>query len=74
MKGMIVMKSYFIYLSSYTEAKRAARYLTSIKINADVEKTVSGGGCGYGIRVYEKPERVCRLLSAINIRCGKKKS
>lgn len=65
------MKSYFINLSSLTEANRAARYLTSIKINAEVEKTASGGGCGYGIRVYEKPERVCRLLSAINIRCGK---
>jgi len=65
------MKSYFINITSYTEAKRAAKYLMSLKINAEVEKTVSGGGCGYGIRVYEKPERVCRLLSAINIRCGK---
>ena len=65
------MKSYFITLASYTEARRAARYLTAIKINAEVEKSVSGGGCGYGIRVYEPPERVCRLLSAINIRCGK---
>ncbi len=68
------MKSYFINLASYTEARRAARYLGSIKINAEVEKTASGGGCGYGIRVYEKPERVCRLLSAIDIRCGRIKS
>jgi len=65
------MKSYFITLDSYTEARRAARYLSSIKIHADVEKSTSRGGCYHGIRVYEKPERVCRLLSAINVRCGK---
>ncbi|MBO5378144.1 MAG: hypothetical protein J6A41_07135 [Ruminiclostridium sp.] len=68
------MKSYFINLASYTEANRAARYLRSIKINAEVEKGASGGGCSYGIRVYENPERVCRLLSAVNIRCGKIKN
>lgn len=65
------MKSYLIMVESYTEAKRAARYLSSIKIHADVEKSTSRGGCAYGIRVYEQPERVCRLLSAINVRCGK---
>ena len=68
------MKSYFINLTSYTEARRASRYLSSIKIQAEVEKIVSGGGCGYGIRVFEPPERVCRLLSTVNIKCGKIKS
>lgn len=65
------MKSYLIILDSYTEAKRASRYLSSIKIQADVEKSTSRGGCAYGIRVYEKPEKVCRLLSAVNVRCGR---
>lgn len=65
------MKSSMIMLNSHTDAMRAARYLSSIKIRADVEKNTSRGGCVFGIRVYEKPEKVCRLLSAINIRCGK---
>lgn len=65
------MKSRLIMLDSYTEARRAARYLASIKIQADVEKSTSRGGCAYGIRVYEQPEKVCRLLSAVNVRCGR---
>ncbi len=65
------MRSTLIMLNSYTEAVRASRYLSSIKIHADVEKSTSRGGCAYGIRVYEQPEKVCRLLSAINIRCGR---
>ncbi len=64
------MKSTLIMLNSYTEAMRAARYLSSIKIHAVTEKRTSRGGCSYGIRVTEPPEKVCRLLSAINIRCG----
>lgn len=65
------MKSYLILADSYTEAKRAVRYLSSIKIYAEVEKSTSRGGCAYGFRVYEQPERVCRLLSAIKVHCGK---
>lgn len=65
------MKSTLILLNSYTEAVRASRYLNSIKIRADVEKSTSRGGCVYGIRVFESPDKVCRLLSAVNIRCGR---
>ncbi len=65
------MKSTLILLNSYTEAVRASRYLKSIKIRADVEKSTSRGGCVYGIRVSEPPDKVCRLLSAANIRCGR---
>ncbi len=65
------MKSALIMLNSYTEAVRASRYLSSIKIHAVTEKSTSRGGCSYGIRVEEPPEKVCRLLSAVNIRCGK---
>ncbi len=65
------MKSSLIMLNSYTDAMRASRYLSSIKIRADVEKSTSGGSCAYGIRVYEQPEKVCRLLSAANVRCGR---
>lgn len=65
------MNTFLIILDSYTEAKRASRYLNSIKIRAQVEKSTIGGSCAYGIRVTEAPERVCRLLSAVNIRCGK---
>lgn len=65
------MKSSMIAMSSHTDAMRASRYLSSIKIHADIEKSTTGGGCVYGIRVYEQPEKICRLLSAVNIRCGK---
>lgn len=65
------MKSSLILLDSYTEARRAARYLASIKIHADVEKSTSGGSCAYGVRVNEPAEKVCRLLSSAGIRCGR---
>lgn len=65
------MKSALIMLNSYTETVRAAKYLGSLKIRAVTEKSTSGGGCSFGIRVDESPEKVCRLLSAVNIRCGR---
>lgn len=65
------MRNSLILLDSYTEANRAAKYLASIKIHAKVEKSTSRGGCAYGVRVSESAEKVCRLLSAAGIRCGR---
>ncbi len=59
-----------IILESSTAANKAKSYLRSLQINAAVEKSSSkGGSCAYGIRTSEDPEKVCRLLSVINLKC-----
>ncbi|MCM1334246.1 MAG: hypothetical protein NC084_06555 [Bacteroides sp.] len=63
------MTAYLLILDSMTTAQRAVKYLSSIKINASVEKSTSKGGCAYGVRVSGSPEKVCRLLSAAGIEC-----
>ncbi len=65
------MAASLLILDSMTAAQRAVKYLSSLKINASVEKSTSKGGCAYGIRVYQSPEKVCRLLSAAGIECRK---
>lgn len=65
------MADSLLILDSMTAAQRAVKYLSSLKINASVEKSTSKGGCAYGIRVYQSPEKVCRLLSAAGIECRK---
>ena len=64
------MNTSVVILNSYTAAKKAARYLSSVKIPAKVEK-VSGfrGGCAYGVRTAEEPEKVCRMLAVIGVSC-----
>lgn len=64
------MNTSVVLLNSYTAAKKAARYLSSVKIPARVEK-VSGlkGGCAYGVRTAEEPEKVCRMLAVIGLNC-----
>ena len=64
------MHTSVVLLNSYTAAKKAARYLSSVKIPARVEK-VSGlkGGCAYGVRTAEEPEKVCRMLAVIGVSC-----
>jgi hypothetical protein len=53
-----------------TEAGKARYHLEKFKINAVVEKTtLRGGGCGYGVRVREDPDKVCRQLGLVNIEC-----
>ncbi len=64
------MKSYVIVLYSYTAARKAAHRLKSLGIGSAVEKVSSyKGGCGYGLRVTESPEKICGILSAVGIRC-----
>lgn len=64
------MNTSVVILNSYTAAKKAARYLSSVKIPARVEK-ISGfkGGCAYGVRTAEEPEKVCRMLAVIGVSC-----
>ena len=64
------MNTSVVLLNSYTAAKKAARYLSSVKIPARVEK-ISGlkGGCAYGVRTAEEPEKVCRMLAVIGVSC-----
>lgn len=64
------MKTALIILENLTQANKAKEQLTKMKISATVEKTTDkNGSCAYGIRVSENPERVCRLLSVVNIKC-----
>jgi hypothetical protein len=51
-----------------TEAGKARHHLGKFKIEAIIEKiTLNAGGCGYGVRVREDPDKVCRLLGLANI-------
>ena len=64
------MKSALIILKSMTEAGKARYHLEKFKINAVVEKaTLRGGGCCYGVRVKDDPDKVCRQLGLVNIEC-----
>ena len=66
------MNSSVIIMESVTEANKAKRQLLSHGFNVSVEK-VSGrrGDCSYAIRVFgSEPNKICRLLSTINVRCG----
>lgn len=64
------MKSALLILKSVTEANKARYHLERLKIKSVVEKiTVKKGGCSYGIKVYDDPEKICRLLSVVNIYC-----
>lgn len=65
------MKSAFIKLESYTQANKARRYLSSIRIDSTVEKISDSKGCSFGIRVNGDAEKICRLLSNVNIACLK---
>ncbi|MCL1832709.1 MAG: hypothetical protein FWG45_07375 [Oscillospiraceae bacterium] len=59
-----------ITLKSITEANKAKRQLSNYRIKSEVEK-IHGtrNGCVYGIRVYDDPSKICRLLSTVNIHC-----
>lgn len=63
--------SAFIVLESFTEANKAKNYLKGLKINCEVEKTTISGGCAYGIRVHDNPDRICRQLQMNGINCKK---
>jgi hypothetical protein len=70
-KGYCAMNSSIIILKSITEANKAKQQLGNYRIKSTIEKvTVQRGGCGYGIRVYADPEKLCRLLSIVDIECG----
>ena len=64
------MKSALIVVKSMTEAGKARFHLGKFKIDAVIEKITTGNGsCGYGVRVKEEPDKVCRLLGLVNIDC-----
>ncbi|MCL2633689.1 MAG: hypothetical protein FWD34_04150 [Oscillospiraceae bacterium] len=64
-------KSSIIILNSVTEANKARRELSNYKIKCSVEKvTVKRGGCGFGIRVTDDPDKICRYLELIDIECS----
>jgi hypothetical protein len=64
------MKSAIIILNSITEANKAKKQLMNFRIKSTVEKiNIRVGDCGYGIRIYDKPEKICRFLETVHIRC-----
>ncbi len=69
-KGSDTLNSSLIVLKSMTEANKARYVLEKLKINSIVEKiTTFKGGCSYGIRVYDDPDKICRLLNMSNVNC-----
>ncbi|MCL1903885.1 MAG: hypothetical protein FWF94_05670 [Oscillospiraceae bacterium] len=70
--GLHYSTSSLILLKSITEANKARKQLSSYRIKSVIEKISvrKWGGCCYGIRVYSDPEKICRLLSIVNIKCG----
>ena len=70
------MKSAVILLKSITEANKAKKQLSNYRIKCSIEKVhARRGGCCYGIRVYSNSNygvdtnKICRLLSIVNIYC-----
>jgi len=67
------MKEYsssVILLKSNTEANKAKRQLSNYRIKSTIEKVHSRrGGCCYGLRVYDDTDRICRLLSIVDVYC-----
>jgi hypothetical protein len=64
------MNSSVIILNSVTEANKAKRQLMNYRIKCAIEKVSQRrGGCCYGIRVYTDPDKICRLLSIVNVEC-----
>jgi hypothetical protein len=67
------MKSVLLVVKNLTEANKAKYHLDKLAVKSVIEKIsgkkTSSGGCGYGVRVWEDPERVCRLLNVVNIYC-----
>ncbi len=61
---------YIIVLSNMTQASKAQFYLNRMRIKNRIERIKSPNkSCGYGLRVYEDPYRICDILSDINIKC-----
>jgi hypothetical protein len=59
-----------IILKTITEANKAKRQLSNYRIRCAVEKIhARRTGCVYGIRVYDDPAKICRLLETVNIIC-----
>jgi len=64
------MKSAIIILKSNTEAHKAKNLLTGGKIKCAVEKASSKRGvCGYGVRIFDDPKKICRILENGGIKC-----
>lgn len=66
------MKASLIILNTMTQCIKAQKYLIGLGIKASVERITginTKTGCGYGVRVYENPDKVCRLLVNIGINC-----
>lgn len=60
-----------IILKSATHANKAKSYLAKVKIKAVVVKVPSKSGCSFGIKVWDNPQKICRLLALENIECVK---
>ena len=59
-----------ITLKSNTEANKAKQQLANYHIKSTVEKvTTARKGCCYAISVHGDPEKICRLLSLVDIEC-----
>lgn len=61
---------YIIVLTSMTQANKAQSHLNKMRIQSRIERIkLYNRGCGYGLRVYENPDKICEILFRINIDC-----
>ncbi|GHU46291.1 hypothetical protein FACS1894120_2870 [Clostridia bacterium] len=72
------MTEFTAVLASQTQAHRAKRFLAGFHVSVNVVKAKTPQGCGYGIRCYENPEHVRRVLESggieiLEIRYGEKR-
>lgn len=58
------MTEFTAVLASQTLAYRAKRFLAGFHVRANVVKIKAPYGCGYGIKCYENPDEVRRILES----------
>ena len=58
------MTDFTAILASQTLAHRAKRFLAGFHVRASVVKVKAPYGCGYGIRCYDSPDDVRRILES----------
>ena len=63
------MRTSIIILYSYTAARKAARQLISSGMKASITKIsgYKGGGCAYGVRINNDPEKAREILGRAGI-------
>lgn len=60
-----------IILKSQTQAEKGRSYLSRMKIKCSITKITSKSGCVHGLKIWDNPQKICRLLALQNLECIK---